>query len=66
MSDIEQKCECAVCALKIDFLMDNHLIEEIERSNAIIFAGAGISTESKLLIKLNKLLIFCIIEQYLD
>ena len=47
MSDIEQQCECAVCALKIDFSMDNHLIEEIEKSNAIIFAGAGISTEAK-------------------
>lgn len=39
-------CECAICALKIDFELDNHLLEEIESGRAVIFAGAGISTET--------------------
>lgn len=39
-------CECAICALKIDFLLEPHLLEEIECGRAVIFAGAGISTET--------------------
>lgn len=41
-------CLCAICSINLDFNFDNHLLEEIERHNCIIFAGAGISTESKL------------------
>ena len=40
------KCECAICALKIDFDLPSHLLEEIEAGRAVIFAGAGISTET--------------------
>jgi hypothetical protein len=39
-------CECAICALKIDFDLDKHLLEEIEGGRCIIFAGSGISTET--------------------
>ena len=39
-------CECAVCALKIDFELEPHLLEEIEHGRCVIFAGAGISTET--------------------
>ena len=35
-----------MCALSIDFSMDEHLLSEIERHNCVIFAGAGISTET--------------------
>lgn len=47
MANIERNCECALCKNNIDFSFDEHLREEIENSNAVIFAGAGISTESK-------------------
>ena len=40
------KCECAICALKIEFDLPSHLVEEIESGRAVIFAGAGISTET--------------------
>jgi hypothetical protein len=39
-------CACALCALKIDFSFDSHLLSEIERHNCVLFAGAGISTET--------------------
>lgn len=39
-------CECAMCALAIDFSMDEHLLSEIEKHNCVIFAGSGISTET--------------------
>lgn len=42
-----EKCECAICALSIDFSIDSHLISELEKHNYVIFAGAGISTETK-------------------
>lgn len=39
-------CECQFCALKLDFEIDAHLLEEIEGGRGVIFAGAGISTET--------------------
>jgi hypothetical protein len=39
-------CECAICALKLDFDLDAHLLNEIENGRCVIFAGAGISTET--------------------
>ncbi|MEP0392713.1 MAG: SIR2 family protein [Erythrobacter sp.] len=45
-SDPENACECAICSLRIDFEMDEHLLEEIEQGRCVIFAGAGVSTET--------------------
>jgi hypothetical protein len=39
-------CECAICALKLEFELDGHLLEEIENGRCVIFAGSGISTET--------------------
>lgn len=39
-------CECAICALKLEFELDEHLLEEIENGRCVIFAGSGISTET--------------------
>lgn len=39
-------CECAICAVRLDFELDPHLISEIENGRCVIFAGAGISTET--------------------
>ena len=41
-----EACGCAICALSIDFSMDDHLLSEIEKHNCVIFAGSGISTET--------------------
>ena len=47
MADVSElnECLCAICALKIEFDLDPHLLEEIEKHNCVIFAGSGISTE---------------------
>ncbi len=47
MTDKAELCGCAICALKIDFSIDEHLLGEIEKHNCVIFAGSGISTETK-------------------
>jgi NAD-dependent SIR2 family protein deacetylase len=39
-------CGCEICALKIDFELDDHLLGEIESKNCVVFAGAGVSTET--------------------
>ena len=46
MVDEPNLCGCAICALKLDFAIDQHLLSEIERQNCVIFAGAGVSTET--------------------
>lgn len=40
-------CECAICSLHLDFELDPHLLAEIEKHNCVIFAGSGISTETR-------------------
>lgn len=47
MPKAESDCACAICALNIDFRIDPHLLREIEEHNCVIFAGAGISTETR-------------------
>ncbi len=39
-------CGCEICALKIEFDIDDHLLGEIEQQNCVVFAGAGVSTET--------------------
>lgn len=46
MADQPESCGCAICALNIDFEIDDHLLGEIEKHNCVIFAGSGISTET--------------------
>ena len=46
MRDIEE-CECQYCRDQINFQLDEFLINEIRCGNAVIFAGAGVSTENQ-------------------
>lgn len=46
MNDHHPDCEC--CKLNLPFEFPEHLIEEIRAGKCVIFAGAGVSTESKL------------------
>jgi hypothetical protein len=46
LADRAEVCGCDICALKLDFTIDAHLLGEIEKHNAVIFAGSGISTET--------------------
>lgn len=39
-------CGCSICDLAIDFEIDPHLVGEVEKQNCVIFAGAGVSTET--------------------
>lgn len=39
-------CKCAICALKLDFELNAHLLNEIEQARCVVFAGAGVSTET--------------------
>jgi hypothetical protein len=43
-------CECAICRNSHDFDMPEHLLEELYNSRVVIFAGAGVSTENKLVL----------------
>jgi hypothetical protein len=40
-------CECSICSLNLPFDFDPHLLSEVEKHNCVVFAGAGISTETK-------------------
>lgn len=42
----QRVCGCAICDLALDFELDAHLLAEVENWNCVIFAGAGISTET--------------------
>jgi hypothetical protein len=44
---IFKSCECALCVNNKAFNVPEHLIEQIKNGDAIVFAGAGISTEGK-------------------
>jgi hypothetical protein len=40
-------CGCAICSLRLEFDLDPHLVSEIEKQNCVVFAGSGISTETR-------------------
>src|SRR5687768_8622807 len=44
-------CECAVCKNNLPFEIPNEIIDALVNEQLVIFAGAGISTESKLIFK---------------
>lgn len=46
MTHEHKACGCSICDLAIDFEIDQHLLGEIEKQNCVIFAGAGVSTET--------------------
>jgi len=41
------KCECAYCKNDKGFAPQEHLLEKLQKSEVILFVGAGISTENK-------------------
>ncbi len=46
-----QNCLCDICKNNLPFEMPDEVIEAIEKEQLILFAGAGISTESKKIFK---------------
>lgn len=44
----EEKCTCVICKQKLKFDLPVEIIEKIISGKVVIFAGAGISTENKL------------------
>lgn len=43
----QSECGCAICSLQLNFELDPHLTSEIEKHNCVVFAGSGISTETR-------------------
>lgn len=46
MTGFEQNCDCAYCKNFKPFDFDEHLIGELKAGNAVLFIGAGVSTEN--------------------
>jgi NAD-dependent SIR2 family protein deacetylase len=46
-NNISAKCACWICRNNKDFVFPKQLLEEVKKRNVVIFAGAGISTESR-------------------
>jgi len=51
MADEDRNCECAVCKYNFRFALSDDLLADFLRGDVTIFAGAGISTESKKVLK---------------
>lgn len=45
------KCECEYCKNNLSFDLPTEIIDAIYKGNLVVFAGAGISTESKLVFR---------------
>lgn len=41
------QCPCAICRHELPFTLDDFLLSQVRAENVIIFAGAGVSTESQ-------------------
>lgn len=41
------KCQCEICSTNLPFELPQHLVEKFISGDLVVFAGAGISTESK-------------------
>lgn len=41
------ECPCEICRRKLDFELDEFLLREVSSGGAVIFAGAGASTEKR-------------------
>lgn len=44
-------CECIICSNNLPFEMPNEIIESLIKGDLVLFAGAGISTETKSIFK---------------
>ncbi|HYL45394.1 MAG TPA: hypothetical protein VEU52_00060 [Candidatus Limnocylindrales bacterium] len=51
MRDAEPKCECDVCKYNFEFALSDELLGDFLNGDVTIFAGAGISTESRKVLK---------------
>lgn len=47
--NVQGRCACEICAANRDFEIPMELIDDFKKGNVVIFAGAGISTETKLI-----------------
>lgn len=45
--DVGKSAKCETCKHNHDFILPDHLVEDLYAGNIVIFAGAGISTENK-------------------
>lgn len=52
-SDVVKNCDCVLCKNDADFTIHDELLEELLSGSVTIFAGAGVSTESKLVLPEN-------------
>lgn len=48
---MNNKCKCQICSFSKEFDIPSELIEDIINRKVVLFCGAGISTESKLVLK---------------
>ncbi len=48
MNGHKTSCECTICKHQLPFEISDELVTEIDKGKVTIFAGAGISTESRL------------------
>ena len=46
MTDFEHNCNCSYCKSFKPFCFEDHLVDEIKAGNAVLFIGAGVSTEN--------------------
>jgi hypothetical protein len=48
---MEDKCKCQICENDLPFEIPNDIIDSLLNNNLVLFAGAGISTETKRIFK---------------
>jgi hypothetical protein len=46
-NEVDGDCLCAFCKNDREFDLPNHLVEQLKSGSLVLFAGAGISTESR-------------------
>src|SRR5260221_14023455 len=45
-----EKCTCAMCRLNVPFEMPDDIVDECLKGNIVLFAGAGVSTEDRMVL----------------
>jgi len=51
MKKTDDSCECEICKNRLPFDMPQEIIDSIEKGQLVLFAGAGISTETNIIFK---------------
>ena len=46
-----KSCNCSFCISNSEFDMPNEIVEAAINNNLVLFCGAGVSTESKLVLR---------------